>query len=105
MSNKALTKDLQELIEWIDFVDGPVRGEHTRKQSKEIITKAIAALETQEWVSVEDRLPGENELVIVAGGVAVCRRGEWITQTGHSANKPIQWKVPLDRGCQRCLIK
>jgi hypothetical protein len=47
-----------------------------------------------EWISVEDKMPEPDRLVIVKGGVAVFRKwGVWITMTGRDSGKPIQWDV------------
>ena len=44
------------------------------------------------WVNVADRLPKENTLVIVEGGVARYFHNDWYSDTGHF-NKRIMWEV------------
>jgi len=45
------------------------------------------------WISVEDRLPEENEIVIVSGGIACLLGGVWHSQTGIDTGRPIQWEL------------
>jgi len=45
-----------------------------------------------EWVSVKTRLPEETEIVIVDGGCAYYRKGEWWTVMEYPV-RPIQWNV------------
>lgn len=45
-----------------------------------------------QWVSVGERLPPENEPVMVDGGPAIFRRGEWLSMV-ESPHRVIQWEV------------
>ena len=53
------------------------------------------ALDQLRWRSVEDELPEEGVLVIVAGGVAFYDKQEgWISQTeANGSDRVIQWVV------------
>lgn len=47
-----------------------------------------------QWVSVKDRMPPTDGLVIVQGGVARWNGTEWRTMTGYEyPGRPIQWEV------------
>jgi len=48
-----------------------------------------------EWISVEDQLPGLNKTVIVDGGIAyLAHDRNWYTLTGEEyPGKVIQWTV------------
>lgn len=62
----------------------------------ELLALAADALEKQEWVSVEDRLPEHSVLVIVRGGVAYYDKNTnlWMTVTGFIyPGSEIVWKV------------
>jgi hypothetical protein len=52
------------------------------------------ARDVREWIPVSERLPDDNTKVIVHGGIAYIRKGEWFTLTGERfPGKPIQWPV------------
>jgi hypothetical protein len=81
----------------IDFVDehspGP-RAIAMLKQDVALCDIALSALDRQGWISVEERLPEDHEVVIVHGGIAYQRKGEWMTLTGERyPGRPIQWQV------------
>ncbi len=40
-----------------------------------------------------DGIPEHHRAVIVAGGVAMWNGGEWISLTGDSCGRPVQWRV------------
>ena len=45
------------------------------------------------WISVEDELPEDNTTVIVSGGIAYIRKGDWYTLTGERyPGKLIHWE-------------
>ena len=48
-----------------------------------------------EWISVDDRLPEEEQVVIVRGGCAIIRGGEWLTLMDEGWLNPrlIHWTV------------
>jgi glutamine cyclotransferase len=46
------------------------------------------------WIPVSERLPKDHDVVIVQGGIAYIRKGEWMTLTGERyPGLPIQWTV------------
>lgn len=46
------------------------------------------------WISVEDRMPELNKVVIVEGGIAIHNSDfQWVTMTGHDSGNVIQWTV------------
>ena len=48
-----------------------------------------------EWISVKDKLPKEEKVVIVHGGCAIIRNGSWFTlmDEGWRNPRPIMWTV------------
>lgn len=47
-----------------------------------------------EWISVKDRLPADWTTVIVEGGIAQHRKGEWYSLTGRAfPGDLITWTV------------
>lgn len=46
-----------------------------------------------DWISVDDRLPDEDETVIVAGGIGYVIDGVWYSATAEANGRPIQWEV------------
>lgn len=44
------------------------------------------------WIATEDELPPQGLLVLVHGGVAHYRAGQWISVTGHDwPGRPMEW--------------
>jgi hypothetical protein len=45
------------------------------------------------WISVKERLPDENEIVIINGGVGCLIGGKWRSQLGIDSGRPVEWTV------------
>ena len=75
MSNKAL---IEELVGFYNHCMATEQG-----QVAELIDKAIAALEAQEWVSVEDRLPESNTIVLGWGS----HHWPWVVEMESEPNE------------------
>jgi len=47
------------------------------------------------WISVEERLPEDGGLVLVHGGCAYCKNGEWMSVMDEGYRRPqtILWTV------------
>ena len=70
----------------------------SKKQGRQLELCAKGELKDREWISCEDRLPDDLDLVIVRGGVGYYCYGEdrWFTKLEQDINgddRPIQWKV------------
>lgn len=114
---KAENAELKQQLEKMDDMGAAIDDRHTdevaelKKQNRNLhilvkktggqlgeVSKENQRLqrlvdERGKWIPIEERLPDTKELVIVHGGVAIYKDGEWITQTGLDAGRPIQWDV------------
>ena len=56
--------------------------------------KEIAELKAaQTWIPVSERLPDQNHIVLISGGIACIIGKEWTSQTGIDTGRAIQWEV------------
>lgn len=46
-----------------------------------------------EWISVKDRLPENDNMVIIWGGIGFYMNANWYTLTGTSFPRKIEWEV------------
>jgi hypothetical protein len=71
-------------INWISQREDQLREARSR----------LSQLEKEnQWISVKERFPTCFENVIVHGGMAHYTGDLWITETGASYGRPIQWEV------------
>lgn len=57
------------------------------------MSQAVREVPAECWISVKDEMPPKRQTVIVAGGIAYWDGVDWITETGHSNGRMIQWAV------------
>lgn len=69
-------------------------AEESRDTNMRLTSRVEALTRAAEWISVSERLPVPAKVVIVHGGIAYWREGEWFTLTACDwPGKRIKWKV------------
>ena len=72
---------------------GAIRKLQAKDQALKVAADRIAELESA-WISVDERLPEPNRIVLIDGGIGhITNDGFWYTDTAQDAGRLIQWKV------------
>lgn len=89
---------MKELIEKLELLkDKLINSEDFEFVGQfEIIQEAIQALSQSVWISVEDRLPNPNQLVLVYG---ICEKEVSSSDKEYSVGL-VEWNVPMASDCK-----